>query len=168
MYPRKRHNGYGSKFFKKDSVMQYHGVLNHNNSESGARKNMPSFQINRFKEIVSLRFNREFIEEVLEISNSSKSEVINGLLKDIEELLNNSENECFVSECYHVGKISNCIYINMNNKCCTLFFEYFSSLNSFPPHVLAFKQRLEKMSVQGKMHDSKNDFEDDYEYADNY
>ena len=162
MYPRHNNNnnkGYGPpRVFNKEKVMQYRGILN----KSENKMAMPSFQINRFKEIVSLRFNREFIEEVLEICKTSKSEIINGLLKDIEDLLNNSESECFVTECYHVGKISNCIYINMNNKCCTLFFEYFNNLNSFPAHVLAFKQRLEKMSVQGKMHDNN------YEYADNY
>ena len=141
----KTYNNSKNKFSSKNNIMQYQGSFN-----------IPAFQINRFKDVVSLRFNIEFITEVLELYDKSKTSVtISSLLKDIGDLLNAVENECYVSEYYHVGKISSCIYINMNNKFCDMLFEFFNSLSSFPPHILAFKQRLEKMSVQGKMHDTE-------------
>lgn len=124
-------------------------------------KPIPAFQINRFKDIISLRFNEEFVNEVLSLAKNIKpSEMISGLLKDLEELIENSSNECFVSDCYHAGKIGNCIYLQINNKCCSMLFEFFSSLSFFPTYILAFKQRLEKMNMQGKMHDS---YEEDCE-----
>ena len=159
MYPQQKWNKVshqGHQGWKSISKFAYKGSINYqgeNNQEPN--KPLPAFQINRFKETVCLRFNEEFINEVLRLSSGSKkSELVSSLLKDIEDLLNDSGNECFVSDCYHVGKIGNCVYLNMNNKCCAMLFDFLNGLVSFPPHILAFKQRLEKMSIQGKMHDS--------------
>jgi len=153
-----------------NNAVDYKGLVNTSEYEeypitsSTRNVELPAFQMNRFKDIVSLRLNLPFIKEALALSNSEKvkNEDVLNLIKDIEDLVSNKE-ECLVTENYHVGRIGNCIYLNMNNKCTSLLFEFFNSLTAFPPHILSFKQRLEKMSIQGMMYDSnKHDDNDDF------
>jgi len=165
VYP---NNKYGKGNWNKNYPTTNNKFLFKNKVESNdypiEGKSIPAFQINRFKDIISLRFNEEFVNEILNLAKNTKpTEVVNGLLKDLEELVDSSNNECFVSDCYHVGKIGNCIYLQINNKCCSMLFDFFSSLSFFPSYILAFKQRLEKMNIQGKMHDSMSFEEEDCE-----
>jgi len=48
----------------------------------------------------------------------------------------------------------------MNNDCGLKLYDLFNSLNSFPPYILAFKQRLEKLCLQSKNYGKE--FEENY------
>jgi hypothetical protein len=48
----------------------------------------------------------------------------------------------------------------MNNDCGLKLYDLFNSLNSFPPYILAFKQRLEKLCLQSKSYGKE--FEENY------
>ena len=160
-------NGFGSKPYvsKQRNVRQYRGSI-HTDIKSENFVENPAFQINRFKDCINLRFNTTFLTQLLELTDrETQDSIMNGLLHDLEDLLSpNPNDECFVSECYHVGKVGKCIYLNMNNDCGLRFYEILNKLHSFPTFLLAFKQRLEKICLQSKNYAKEKEFEENYNY----
>lgn len=160
-------NGFGNKPYLSNqrNVKQYRGSIHTPSKSEGFTENA-AFQINRFKDCINLRFNSIFVKQLLDLTGrETQDSIMNGLISDLEDLLSpNPNDECFVTDCYHVGKVGKCIYINMNNDCGLRFYEILNKLNSFPPFILAFKQRLEKICMQSKIYGKE--FEENYNYDD--
>lgn len=167
MFKHKNFNGNGfngsKPFFKKQrNVNQYRGTVNQTDKPFAENA---SFQVNRFKDCISLRFNSIFIKELLKICDKEyKDSVVNELIHDLEDILLNINNECFISASYHVGKIGKCIYINMNNDCGLRFYDALNKINSFPPFILAFKQKLEKLCIQSRNYQSNYENDEDFNF----
>jgi ribosomal protein S4E len=155
-------NGFnGAKPFKQRNVKQYRGSVNANTISNENFVETAAFQINRFKDCINLRFNDVFLKQLLDqIKHQAADIMIAAMLNDIEDIISEKNNECFVSEAYHIGRVGKCIYINMNNDCGLKLYDLFNSLNSFPPYILAFKQRLEKLCLQSKNYGKE--FEENY------
>jgi hypothetical protein len=155
-------NGFnGAKPFKQRNVKQYRGSVNTNTISNENFVETAAFQINRFKDCINLRFNDVFLKQLLDqIKHQAADIMIAAMLNDIEDIISEKNNECFVSEAYHIGRVGKCIYINMNNDCGLKLYDLFNSLKSFPPYILAFKQRLEKLCLQSKSYGKE--FEENY------
>jgi len=155
-------NGFnGAKPFKQRNVKQYRGSVNTNTISNENFVETAAFQINRFKDCINLRFNDVFLKQLLsQIKHQAADIMIAAMLHDIEDIITEKSNECFVSEAYHIGRVGKCIYINMNNDCGLKLYDLFNSFNSFPPYILAFKQRLEKLCLQSKNYGKE--FEENY------
>ena len=155
-------NGFnGGKPSHQKNVNQYRGSVNMNTIQDEKFIETAAFQINRFKDCINLRFNDVFLKQLLDqIKHQAVDIIIATMLNDIGDIIIEKNNECFVSESYHIGRVGKCIYINMNNDCGLKLYDLFNSLQSFPPYILAFKQRLEKLCLQSKNYGKE--FEENY------
>ena len=79
----------------------------------------PKFQINNFDNILSFRFNVEFLKQFLNLYSESPSLqnkiFADNLIKDMGEIITR-KSECFITDEYHMGIFSDIIYFNVDKK----------------------------------------------------
>ena len=112
------------------------------------KTNSLKFQVNNFDEIICFRFNIDFVKQFLALHKEScisvNDKFTNNLIDDFAEIVNN-ENECFITDDYHMGKYSDVIYLNLNNKFLSTFRQIINEFPFFPPAFLKFKDIINKI-----------------------
>jgi len=105
----------------------------------------PKFQINNFDNILSFRFNVEFLKQFLNLYSESPSLqnkiFADNLIKDMGEIITR-KSECFITDEYHMGIFSDIIYFNVDKKYSKDICDIMTSLCFFPPAFFKFKQVL--------------------------
>lgn len=105
----------------------------------------PKFQINNFDNILSFRFNVEFLKQFLNLYSESpclQNKIFaDNLIKDIGEIITR-KSECFITDEYHMGIFSDIIYFNVDKKYSKDICDIMTSLCFFPPAFFKFKQVL--------------------------
>ena len=105
----------------------------------------PKFKINKFDNILSFRFNVEFLKQFLNLYSESPSLqnkiFADNLIKDMGEIIT-SKSECFITDEYHMGIFSDIIYFNVDKKYSKDICDIMTSLCFFPPAFFKFKQVL--------------------------
>jgi hypothetical protein len=143
-----RNNSYqGNKPYQnnnRNNVQRFRGEIHYPQQPVNSEK----FQINSFDNVVSFRFNVDFVKQFVSLCKEPiakiNSEFCTNLVDDMTEIIL-LEEECFISEEYHLGKCSGMIYLNLGKKFFSEFCSIVNSFQSFPPAMFKFRDILSKI-----------------------
>lgn len=145
---------YGNmKMYPRKNVQVFKGQVCTNN---------PKFQVNNFDKIVTFRFNSEFVKQFLTFYKESNcvinSEFVSNLIDDFSEIIV-SEDECFITDNYHMGKYLDAIYLNLDVKFLNIICQIANALQTTSPAFFKFKEMVNKLhffSLQSNIDKAEN------------
>lgn len=131
---------YGNvKMYPKKNVQVFKGQVS---------TSTPKFQINNFDKIVTFRFNSEFVKQFLSFYKQSNcvinNELVDNLIDDFSEIII-SEDECFITDDYHMGKYLDTIYLNLDINFLNIIYQIVSAFQITSPALFKFKEMINRL-----------------------